>query len=344
MTMHIVVKTIEIGNNLVCQMAARFGATILPVYRNTIIPFADLPEGVANVVFQPSKGWKQPTAMIFHGKIDECLEWLCDTGDRTEKAIVWPTEELPESYQGRLFQKYAYGVISESTHIRDSATRLDIPALDPNDLTLDKLTNVFRYLNLHDLKEARTKILFAGIGQHHGTLPEMTEVFSSHPWNISRARNNAIDYARREGYKIVAFFDNDIVPIEGYEKAIRMFESKLLNDRTILVPIVNESNGLGFRFGSGVIIASTRLLHELGGYDELYEGGGAEDIDLLHRAREIGVSVLIAPVSGLTLIHESHEPLPGRKEAELKNTVRYLARTRGEDVGFKSLLREEDHG
>jgi predicted glycosyltransferase involved in capsule biosynthesis len=101
-----------------------------------------------------------------------------------------------------------------------------------------------------------------------------------------------------------------------------------------------ESVGEKFRPGSGLLVSKTLVFKMLKGYDEGYVGGGAEDIDFIHRAMEtLGVVIV---ESFAHIIHQTHEVRSERLEANALNEERFRRVRAGEDVGFTSILVEKD--
>lgn len=156
-------------------------------------------------------------------------------------------------------------------------------------------------------------------------------------WNMSAARNaGACFLATVGGLAHVAFVDADVVVPPDYLK--RLAREAYKRPGMVLVPYaIDEGCDVSTaRIASGMAMFPLDVLIEARGFDEEYVGWGEEDLDLLHRLREMrGVAAVPLP-NAPPVIHTPHAPRAGSEQKQRDheaNLARYEAVAKRLDAG-----------
>lgn len=156
-------------------------------------------------------------------------------------------------------------------------------------------------------------------------------------WNMSLARNVAIQRAYEEGFDYIAFHDVDIQAHPGYWGEVKHHLAKSA-DNVVVPKFVGEPSGI-VGIASGNIAIGVKKALEIDGYDENYVGGGSEDIDFLFRLGRDTVSFQITPESP-PLVHYDHEPRRDRNKYDVINDERVRRVMDYEDLDVQSILKD----
>jgi hypothetical protein len=156
-------------------------------------------------------------------------------------------------------------------------------------------------------------------------------------WNMSAARNAGWRWLQgATRCALVAFVDADVVVPHDY--LARLAREAYKRPGLVLTPYVIDEGGdvSTARIASGMSMFPIELLEVARGFDEEYVGWGEEDLDLLHRLREMhGIAAVPLP-NMPPAIHTPHEAHGGDEQKARDheaNLARYRAVARRLDAG-----------
>jgi hypothetical protein len=165
-------------------------------------------------------------------------------------------------------------------------------------------------------------------------------------WNMSAVRNAGWCWLKdNTSCGFVAFVDADVVVPADYLK--RFAREAYKRPGMVLTPYVVDEGAPDTektaRIASGMSMFPLEALVEARGFDEAYVGWGHEDIDLLHRLREMyGVPAVALPnaAPGVHTPHEAREGSSQKQADHEANIARYEAAAQKLDAGEKIEVNE----
>jgi hypothetical protein len=165
-------------------------------------------------------------------------------------------------------------------------------------------------------------------------------------WNMSAVRNAGWRWlSENTACGFVAFVDADVVVPADYLK--RLAREAYKRPGMILTPYVVDEGTTDTektaRIASGMSMFPMGAISEARGFDEAYAGWGHEDIDLLHRLREMHGVPAVALPNASPGVHTPHEAREGddQKQADhTANIARYEAVAQRLDAGERVEVNE----
>lgn len=162
---------------------------------------------------------------------------------------------------------------------------------------------------------------------------------TSEKWSIAKARNAGVKAAKVLGVDAVMFLDCDILLPPDFVAALRL---ELADSSAVVIPDVisgqdfyigdmvhawlSSGDHAPTRIGSGLAAMRLDVLELAGGYDESFVGHGGEDIEFLHRAKELCGTVEVRGC--LPLVYHQPHVISSADDANEERVKRLL---RGEE-------------
>lgn len=186
-------------------------------------------------------------------------------------------------------------------------------------------------------------------------IEELTDVFLRREENggFSKACNTGFKYALENGAEYIVCANTDIEVSEGwFEEFMRCFDMGAdmvgglghkhrgaINERKDHNYVSEGGRMDDWMFPGGFFMVKRILLKEIGLYDENFEHGGMEDIDLFYRAKLAGKKLIMTPrvwywhQEGATRYSDEER---GKQSIAFKKNVEYFKKKWGFD-GIKEL-------